>query len=339
VTHLFRSPSPLRYRDLIAAALHGEPLPICPVAAWRHHPGDDQSAEGLALATLAFQRRFDFDLVKVTPASTWQARDYGLRDAWQDDPIGRRAIVGRVVSSPEDWLHLPELNPWEGFSARILAAVRRVRAQLPRSVPVLATVFNPYFQATQLAGPERLQQHLDQAGDRVARGLAVIAANTRAVIQELVGLGIDGIYLASQHAGKDGPDAHRYADFALADDLACLDTAPLPLNLLHLHGAAVHWQLYRGLRAAVLHYDSSAANPDPVQLAGDYPCGLSTGPTPAALVGHGPAMIEASILALRARMAGGRFVLSPGCAVPLAYRPDNLDALTAAARLPLQHHG
>ena len=339
MTHPFPSPAPPRYRDLITAALHGEPLPISPVAAWRHHPGDDQTAGGLALATLGFQRRFDFDLVKVTPASTWQARDYGLRDAWQDDPIGRRAIVGRVVSSPEDWLRLPNLDPWEGFSARILDAVRRVRAQLPQPVPVLATVFNPFFQASQLAGPERLLRHLDQHAERVARGLAVIAANTRAVIRELAGLGIDGIYLASQHAGRDGPDRSRYADFALADDLACLDAAPLPLNLLHLHGAAVHWQLYRGMPTALLHYDSSAANPDPVELAGQFPAGLSTGPSPGALVEQGPATLGAAVLALRTRLAGCRFILSPGCAIPLAYRPDTLDALTAAARAPLQDHG
>jgi hypothetical protein len=41
------------------------------VAFWRHHPRVDQTVEGLAAATVAFQASHGLDLVKVTPAGTW----------------------------------------------------------------------------------------------------------------------------------------------------------------------------------------------------------------------------------------------------------------------------
>ena len=58
------------HRERIQAAIKGEIIDRPPVALWRHFPVDDQSPETLANATLYFQNNYDFDLVKVTPASS-----------------------------------------------------------------------------------------------------------------------------------------------------------------------------------------------------------------------------------------------------------------------------
>jgi uroporphyrinogen decarboxylase len=55
----------MTHRERIAAAIAGGKTDQIPIALWRHFPQADQSAQGLAEATIAFQKRFDFDLVKV----------------------------------------------------------------------------------------------------------------------------------------------------------------------------------------------------------------------------------------------------------------------------------
>ncbi len=77
-------------RERLEAAISGQGVDRMPVALWRHFPGDDQDPAHLAAATVAFQRRWDFDFVKVTPASSFQIRDWGVQDVWTGNIEGTR---------------------------------------------------------------------------------------------------------------------------------------------------------------------------------------------------------------------------------------------------------
>ena len=61
----------MTHYERLQACLAGEKLDRPPVALWRHFPVDDQAPETLAAATLNYQKTYDFDLVKVTPASSF----------------------------------------------------------------------------------------------------------------------------------------------------------------------------------------------------------------------------------------------------------------------------
>ncbi|MBI1801464.1 MAG: uroporphyrinogen decarboxylase, partial [Chloroflexi bacterium] len=63
-------------RERILAASRREPTDRIPVAFWRHFPGDDQRAGDLAQATIAFQERYDFDFVKVSPSNSFAGEDW-----------------------------------------------------------------------------------------------------------------------------------------------------------------------------------------------------------------------------------------------------------------------
>ena len=327
-----RDPPP-RYRELLTAVLAGEPIPVCPVFAHRHHPAADQDGDRLAEATLAWQTRFDFDLVKLTPASTWQIVDYGVEDAPDPaDALGRRRITRRVVTVPEDWHRLPRLDPGRGFVPEILRAAGLVRRALP-GVPVVATVYGPAAQAAKLAEPELLADHVREAPEAVAAGLRTIPANTVRVIRALADTGIDGVFLAVQNARAGAFDIEAYAGFGLPGDIACLEAAlGLPFDILHLHGDGVHHGLFRRRLPALLHLEASAGNPPPeTLLAGG---GLATGPSPWGVLSSGRAVEAfAEADALLACLKGPGFVLAPGCTLPV-YTPEaNIDALVAAARM------
>ena len=55
---------PVSHRQRLETCLSGEKPDRPPVALWRHFPVDDQTPDGLASATVKFQRDYDFDLVK-----------------------------------------------------------------------------------------------------------------------------------------------------------------------------------------------------------------------------------------------------------------------------------
>src|ERR1700690_3669392 len=116
------------HRERIQACLAGEMPDQTPVALWRHFPVDDQSPETLVAAQIAFQRAYDFDLVKVTPASSFCLRDWGAEDEWRGDPEGTRQYTKHVIFQPQDWERLPVLDPTAPHLAGQLACLRQIRA-------------------------------------------------------------------------------------------------------------------------------------------------------------------------------------------------------------------
>lgn len=332
------SPRP-RYRDLLDAVLSGQAAPVCPVFAHRHHPQADQTAAALSEATLAWQRRFDFDLIKLTPASTWQLIDYGVIDAdAPDDSLGRRRIVRRPVVDPNDWYALPRLDPGFGFAAEILRAAAAT-ARAAGDVPVVVTVYAPASLATKLAGADRLAEHRRDHPDAVAAGLATISENTCRTVAALAETGVDGVYLAVQTAQQAAHTSADYAGFALPGDIACLEAAQcLPLTILHLHGDGLLCALFSDRPSSVLHFDALPGNPVPQfgQASGLFGPAVSTGPSPAGGLQAGSAgQIFTEARSWVIRSGGSRFILAPGCTVPLATPAANLEALVAAARTPM----
>src|SRR5512142_3242752 len=105
---------PLNHRERLEACLAGQAPDRPPVALWRHFPVDDQTPGGLAAATAHFQHTYDFDLIKVTPTSSFCIKDWGVEDRWKGNPEGTRDYTKRAIQRPEDWTKLRPLSPTKG---------------------------------------------------------------------------------------------------------------------------------------------------------------------------------------------------------------------------------
>lgn len=81
-------------RERVLAALHGERVDRLPVALWRHFHRQDQTSEGLARATLGFYRRYDLDLIKVTPSGLYGIEDWGASISQSGDDDSPPASSG-----------------------------------------------------------------------------------------------------------------------------------------------------------------------------------------------------------------------------------------------------
>ena len=241
--------------ERLVAAMAGEPVDRPPVALWRHFPGDDQRPEDLAAATVAFQRRYDFDFVKVTPASSFCLRDWGARDIWSGNVEGTRDYTFYPIQSAEDWHQLRLLDPNQGALGAQLRCLRLIADELAGEVPFIQTIFSPLAQAKNLVGKERLLVHLRRHPDAVRAGLEVITETAVRFIVEAIETGIAGVFYAVQHAQYGLLSEEEYRTFGRSYDLQVLEAARgLWLNVLHLHGADVMFDLLADYPVQVVNW-------------------------------------------------------------------------------------
>ena len=243
------------HKERIQACLENQTLDRPPVALWRHFPVDDQDPRLLAGATIKFQRTYDFDLVKVTPASSFCNRDWGVEDQWMGDTEGTRRYTRRIIHNPQDWENLPSLEPTAPHLAGQLDCLRMIRAELGPDVPLLQTIFSPLAQAKNLAGNDLLLAHLRLYPEAVIKGLTTIAETTRRFVEACLDTGIDGVFYAIQHAQANLLSLQEYKTFGLPRDEEVLGPAQeLWCNLLHLHGHNVYISLLDSLQFQIVNW-------------------------------------------------------------------------------------
>lgn len=325
----------MNHRQRLEATLSGAPTDHVPVALWRHFPVDDQSAATLAEAVLEFQRVYDFDFVKVTPASSYCVKDWGVQDEWRGSTEGTRDYTRYVIHHPDDWVKLQPLDPYQGALGEQLSCLQWIISELEPHTPVIPTIFSPLAQAKNLAGRELLITHLRQYPEAVHSGLRVIAESTRRFIEAASKIGISGVFYAVQHAQYSLLSQDEYLAFGKPYDLSVLDVARgLWLNVLHLHGAHVMFDLFINYPVAVINWHDRETEPDLLLGQKRFPgvvCGgLQREQT---LVLGTPEQVIAEARDAISVTNGKKLILGTGCVVPITAPRANLFAARRAVEL------
>lgn len=316
---------PLTHRERLQACLKGERLDRPPVALWRHFPVDDQSPETLAAATLHFQHTFDFDLVKVTPASSFCLKDWGAEDTWEGSVEGTRRYTKRVIQKPEDWENLPMLGPSTPHLAGQLACLRQIRAELGHDVPMLQTIFSPLAQAKNLVGGETLTAHIRKYPEAVMKGLETIALSTQRFVEATMETGIDGVFYAIQHAQAALLTLDEYRTFGLPFDKTTLESASaLWCNLLHLHGSEVYFEIVSEFPFQIVNWHDRDTAPSLAEAQKIFPGVVCGGLGRDTLVYRESAEVQREAQDALKQTRGQRFILSTGCVVPIIASHGNL---------------
>jgi uroporphyrinogen decarboxylase len=315
------------HRERIQAAIKGEIIDRPPVALWRHFPVDDQSAEALAAAHLNYQQNYDFDLLKVTPASSFCLKDWGVEDEWVGDTEGTRRYTKRVIEEPGDWEALSVREATSPHLSAQLECLRLVRAGLSPDTPMLQTIFSPLAQAKNLAGNDRLLDHLRSHPNSVMKGLKTLAETTRLFIDAARATGIDGIFYAVQHAQAQYLSYEEYKAFGLVLDRETIEPArDLWCNMLHLHGQNVHFELASDLPVQIVNWHDRESYPtltEARQLFQGVACG---GMRQGTLVYQNAAEVRKEAADAIQQTGGRHFLLGTGCVVPVIASHGNIMA-------------
>jgi uroporphyrinogen decarboxylase len=320
-------------RSRLMAAIKGEPVDRTPVALWRHFPGDDQCPEDLAAATIVFQRTYDFDFVKVTPASSFCVRDWGVQDRWVGSLEGTREYTFYPVKTPEDWLTLKPLDPTVGALGAQLRCLRLITADL-LDAPVIQTIFNPLAQAKNLVGKERLPVHLRAYPDALRAGLETITETTIRFITEAKKTGIAGLFYAVQHAQYGLFSEEEYAAFGRTYDLQVLEAVAeeaLWLNVLHLHGNDVMYDLLADYPIQVLNWHDRDTSPSLAEGLRRFAGAACGGLQRWDVVTRGsPDQVREQAADAIRQTGGRRFILGTGCVTPVVVPMANIQAARTA---------
>ena len=319
-------------RQRLEATFRGDPVDRPPVALWRHWPGDDQRADDLARAQIAFQRRYDWDFIKVTPSSGYCVEDWGVETAYVGSLEGTREYRRYRVHSPEEWKALPVLDPQQGALGRQLQCLRTIADAMEGEVPFIQTIFSPLSVAKYLAGDDAMRVHLRRAPDQFKAGLEIITASTVAFVREVMRAGAAGIFLAVQHAQYGVMSEEEYAMFGRPYDLRVLEAASDGwFQLLHLHGEEVMFDLLADYPVQVVNWHDRETPPtlsEGLARFGGAVCGgLRQWET---MVRGEPQEVRAEAADAIARTGGRRFILGTGCVTPIVAPTSNLVAVRKA---------
>jgi len=323
--------STLTKRERLEAAIRGEATDRVPVALWRHFPGDDYRPEDLAASTVGFQRRYDFDFVKVTPASSFSVADWGARDEWRGNEEGTRIYTHYPIQSPDDWKRLPDLDPRAGFLGAQCKCLDLIHRDLGDDVPFIQTIFSPLAQAKHLAG-DRAFVHMREQPAAFKAGLEKITQATIRFIEEARKTGIAGVFYAMQHATYSVTSSTEYAEFGKPYDLRVLEAAKgLWLNVLHLHGNDVMFDLVADYPVQVWNWHDRDTPPtlrDALPKVKGAVCG-GLGRVSTMLRGT-PDDVRREIADAVAQTGGRRLIIGTGCVTLVTTPESNLRAARAA---------
>ncbi len=315
------------HRERIQACLAGEILDRVPIALWRHFPVDDQAPDTLATAHLAFEDAYDFDLLKVTPASSFSVKDWGVEDAWEGNTEGTRRYTKHIIQEPADWERLPALNADAPHLAAQIACLRQIRHELGPETPILQTVFSALSHAKHLAGDDVLLVHLRKFPEAVERGLRIITDSTKQFIQAAIEAGADGIFYAVQHAQAGLLARSEFEHFGRTSDLEVLDAATdLWCNMLHLHGNDVYFEFVADYPAQIINWHDREAGPTLSAARRQWERVLCGGIGRTTLVHGSPTSVQAEVLDAITQTGGRKLILSTGCVAPIITPYGNIRA-------------
>lgn len=313
------------HRERIQACLRGEETDRTPIALWRHFPVDDQDPELLAASALHFQNTYDFDIVKVTPASSFAVKGWGVEDQWMGDSEGSRRYTKRVIQKPGDWEKLKILNPSSPFLARQIDCLRLIHTGLSPETPLIQTIFNPLSQAKNLAGNNLLLQHIREYPEAVMKGLVTIAKTTARFIEVVREVGVDGIFYAIQHAQSELLSLNEYKTFGLPYDHQTLAPSnDLWCNLLHLHGKDVYFTLLQYYNFQIANWHDRETLPTLAEAQSLFDGVVCGGLRHDTLVLEEQAKVKEEAEDAIKQTRGKRFILGTGCVVPITASHGNL---------------
>lgn len=298
-------------------------------ALWRHFPYDDFDTGRFVAATVAFHQTFAFDLVKITPRSSFCLRDYGARDEFRGDPLGRPHYLDAVVTHPIDWCRLAPRDPRRGFLGQQLDCVAGIAAALGRRTPIVQTIFSPVTQAKYLCRLPQLEAQWRSARSELLHGLAVLAESTLRFVEAIAPF-VDGIFYVVGEAGEPALEELVYSTRMRAIDNEILRLRPFTANVLHAHGAVRNLRPFADYPIATLHWDESASAIPleegkrffPGQVSGGLDWPLDGWPSDAELLRRCAEVSE--------RVGPERLLLGSACVIPFASHAESIHAFVRA---------
>ena len=324
----------MKKRERVVAALKGEAVDRPPVALWQHHPEQDRTARGLARAVAEWQNRWDWDFVKVTPASGFYFEDWGgaFEYPHPGNAHGTRTVLSRPVQSRQALQNLEPLDVSQGVYGRELQALRELRSLLDEDVPVLETIFSPFNVAYGLMGDFLAIAMADYPAD-LRRAMDVITEGTTAFGLASLEAGADSIFFATQMAQPGLVGEDQFQTWGIPYDQQVLNALrdSTAFLLLHIHGDDIYFDLpVQAYPVDAVNWHTRIAGPSFPDALTKFSGAVVGGLTEQVLTGGRPDEVRSQAVDAINQTGGRRFILGAGCVTPITTPEENIQAVRDA---------
>ncbi len=299
----------------VLATLKGQETDRVPYSAYVHSTVHQRTPEKFARFTMDFYKKFDPDYVKV------------MYDELYDMPVNYFHVINKEI-----WRLLERFDPHIGAFGRQIEVLKRVKEEAGPDVPVIQTLFSPFYIGYRLAG-RRILEDWSQDPEGVRQGIDTIAANTAAFAEAAVSeAGIDGFFFASVGCEKGWMSEAQFKDMVMPSDLATLETLnKSPICIVHIHSEKdSYFDLLLDYPCNGISWEDRLAGPSIAQarkmtdkcLVGGVDHYMAMKCTPGEIVAQSKEAIQAT---------GGRgLILAPGCTFFNGTPDENMLALRDA---------
>ena len=336
-------------RERTSAVLSGELADRPPVSAWRHFLETEHSgAKDLADSMLAFQKKYDWDYVKVQNRATYYEEVWGGEFDYEDY---RGGVVAPCTKAPitcaQDLEKIVEMPASASPLAEQLEAARLIVEGLEDDAPVFPSIFCPTSVFQKMCAVDSIGRYrpasrsdlmvtlMKEHPDQVHTALRNITRTLAAYAQELVKTGIYGVFYAATGLSRTGYLTRaEWEEFVRPYDLELIQ-ALKPLKIMvHDCGIYCNPEWFADYPIDILHWPESATGNPPLNSAPNWLGKITPmGGVDERLFGQDKAqeIAELTRTSLK-KMKEIPFLLSPDCSVSIHTRHDELTAFLNAAR-------
>ena len=185
----------------------------------------------------------------------------------------------------------------------------------------------PYKTLMKMSG-NKILAHMRQNPDNLKEGLDVITETTVNFVKELVNIGVDGIFFASQLGNYDMMSIKEYEEFGRPYDLQILDVVKdkMWFNIMHMHGNAPMFELMEKYPVQALNWHDRLVDislkdgrsmSDKLLIGGVDEYKVLNDANEEELLAHFKDALE--------QVEDQKVILGPGCCVPLYVNEDRFE--------------
>ena len=323
-------------RQRVLRALAGDEVDRVPISIWNHPTSDPRRGDELAAVMIDYQRRFDWDFVKMMPNGSFFAEALGCTLTPPAGPFAINGVADSPIKRPEDWGRLPVLNPNKGWLGEHLRSIRLVREALGPEILILESVFSPLTVAHKMSVHVPFEESASTHRASLEVGLRSIAEGSMAFAAAALEAGADGIFFATQEANLDALGEADFLALGKPYDLEILRSVEgrSLFTLLHLCKSNVLSRLVADYPAHAVNWETGGGNPSLGEARGVWSFALVGGLDRAgALVEGTPDDVAAEVRRAIEEAGARKLILGAGCVVASARKDENLLAARRAVEV------
>lgn len=230
-------PDKMTKSERVLATIQSKEVDRPAISMWRHFYKEEQSVNTLADALLAFQKRFDWDFLKVNPRANFMVEDWGVRNRYSADPFKAPDTTDWPVKKAADWDKIQPPDIHKGVLGQHLELLRLIAKGLKGQTPFIMTLFTPLSIAGRLTGSdEAMLKFMQEQPDTVHKVLDIVTETYTRFAKECLNIGAWGFFYATTHWGTyDRLTDAQYNEFGRPYDLKLLKSMSQGrFNVLHV---------------------------------------------------------------------------------------------------------